>query len=49
MIAVYVKMIMYQEGDLVWTRAHPQSWAEDAHMAELAVQWKGPAEVMKNY
>lgn len=37
----------FQEGDLVWVRAHPLSKAEEGHMAKLAARWKGSAKVRK--
>ncbi len=37
----------FQEGELVWVRAHPLSRAGDAFTAKLAPKWRGPAKVLK--
>lgn len=41
------KQTNFQEGDVVWVRAHPQSKADDGFTAKLAAKWKGPARVKK--
>uniref|UniRef100_A0A8C1PDC5 Gypsy retrotransposon integrase-like protein 1 n=4 Tax=Cyprinus carpio TaxID=7962 RepID=A0A8C1PDC5_CYPCA len=41
------KTAHFQEGDVVWVRAHPLSRAEEGVMAKLSAKWKGPARVKK--
>lgn len=37
----------FQEGNLVWVRAHPASDASAGFSSKLAPKWKGPATVLK--
>jgi hypothetical protein len=41
------KDAQFQQGDLVWVRAHPLSKASDKFTSKLAPRWEGPATVIK--
>lgn len=40
------QQVTFEEGELVWIRAHSLSRAGDAFLAKLAPKWQGPAKVL---
>ncbi|KAL1251054.1 hypothetical protein QQF64_018850 [Cirrhinus molitorella] len=41
------KFVQFQEGDLVWVRAHPVSKADTFFSSKLAPKWEGPVKIKK--